>query len=350
MAEKTEAPSGRRLSEARARGQVMKSIEVNAALVLLIGTWLLQTSGKDLVKGFSDVLIRTMKSIDVPDVSLLWLQQTVYNDIGSIIIPLASILFGLMLVGVTATFIQVGFLWAGKRKVFDFSKFNILNGLKKLFSISGLFELLKSTLKICLIGFVAYGYLQENVFKLLTLCQMDFRSGISQWVELAAGLIIRVASFYFALAIADYLYQRWQFMRNMRMTKEEVKEEFKQAEGDPTIKGKIKEQQRRMARMRMMAAVPRADVIITNPTHLAVAVKYDSGAMEAPRVLAKGSQFVAQKIVEIGKQNKVAVVQNIQLARALYRNVEIDQEIPPDLYVSMAEVLAFVYKLKKQRY
>lgn len=350
MAEKTEAPSGRRLGEARARGQVMKSIEVNAALVLLIGTWILQSAGKDLANALSEVMIRTMKNIDVPDITLNWIRQTVYDDVGSLAIPLASILFGLMFIGMMATFIQVGFLWANKRKVFDFSRFNVFSGLKRMFSMSGVFELLKSTLKICLIGFVAYGYLQENVLKLLTLCQMDFRSGINEWVDLAAGLVIRIATFYFALAIADYLYQRWQFMKNMKMTKEEVKEEFKQSEGDPTIKGRIKEQQRRMARMRMMAAVPRADVIITNPTHLAVAVKYDSGAMEAPKVLAKGSQFLAQKIVEIGKNNQISVVQNIQLARALYRNVEVDQEIPPDLYVSMAEVLAYVYKLKKQKY
>ena len=152
-----------------------------------------------------------------------------------------------------------------------------------------------------------------------------------------------------AIAGFDWFWQRQRYMNRLMMTKEEVKEEYKSSEGDPVIKNRIREQQRRMARMRMMSAVPKADVIITNPTHLAVAVKYDSKAMEAPRVLAKGAQFTAEKIVEIAKNNNVPVVQNVQLARAMYRIVEIDQEIPPDLYMAMAEVLAYVFKLKNRK-
>jgi flagellar biosynthesis protein FlhB len=350
VAEKSEAPSGRRLSEARSRGQVMKSIEINAALVLLIGVWLLQGPGRNMVQAMSEMILITIQDLKVRDITFLWLQDTVIKDVGSLILPLSMILFGLMAVGVTVTLIQIGFVWASKKPIFDFSRLNLFSGLKRLFSTSGLFELLKSTLKIMLIGLVAYGYLQENLNAILGLSQMEFKAGVNQWVGMAAGLVIRIASFYLILAVIDYLYQRWQYMRNLRMTKEEVKEEFKQSEGDPTIKGRIRDQQRRMARMRMMSAVPKADVIITNPTHLAVAIKYDSNAMEAPKVLAKGAQFVAQKIVDIGNKNNVPVIQNIQLARAVYRNVEIDQEIPPDLYLSMAEVLAHVYRLRNKKY
>jgi flagellar biosynthetic protein FlhB len=350
MAEKSEAPSAHRLAEARSRGQVMKSIEVNSALVLLIGAWLLQGPGSDLVNGLSEVVVNTIHKMNVADITYLWLQQTVAQDFGRLWVPLASILFGLMGVGVSVTLVQIGFVWADKRPVFDFSRVNPLSGIKKIFSTSGLFELLKSTLKICLIGYVAYSYLNENLNAILDLSQIEFKAAVARWVGLAIGLIIRIATYYLILAVADYLYQRWQFMRSMRMTKEEVKEEYKQQEGDPTIKGRIKEQQRRMARMRMMSSVPKADVIITNPTHLAVAVKYDANAMEAPRVLAKGAQFVAEKIVEIGKNNNVPVVQNVQLARAVYRVVEVDHEIPPDLYMSMAEVLAYVYRLKNRKF
>jgi flagellar biosynthetic protein FlhB len=349
MADKTEAPSAKRLAEARSRGQVMKSIEVNAALVLLIGVWLLQGPGRDLYQALSEIVVNTIRHMDVTDITYLWLEQMVFQDFGRLIIPLGMILFGLMGVGVGVTLLQIGFVWADKRSAFDFSRVNPLSGLKRIFSTSGLFELLKTLFKILLIGYVAYSYLNENLPAILELSQIVFSAAVVRWVGLAAGLITRVASFYLVLAVVDYLYQRWQYMRNMKMTKEEVKEEYKQSEGDPIVKSRIREQQRRMARMRMMAAVPKADVIITNPTHLAVAVKYDSKAMEAPKVLAKGAQFVAEKIVEIGKNNNVPVVQNVQLARAVYREVEIDQEIPPDLYMATAEVLAYVYRLKNRK-
>ena len=349
MAEKSEAPSAHRLAEARSRGQVMKSIEINAALALLVGAWLIQGPGSDLFRAMSNMVVNTIHNMDVTDITYLWLQQTIASDISGLLIPLASILFGLMAVGVTVTLVQIGFVWADKRPAFDFSRLNPLSGFKRIFSTSGLFELLKSTLKLSLVGYVAYSYLQENLNSILELSQVEFRTAVTRWVGLAVGLVIRIATYYLALAVADYLYQRWQFMRNMRMTKEEVKEEYKQQEGDPTIKARIRDQQRRMARMRMMAAVPKADVIITNPTHLALAVKYESKSMESPKVLAKGAQFVAEKIVEIAKNNNVAVVQNVQLARAMYRVVEVDQEIPPDLYMPMAEVLAYVYRLKNRK-
>lgn len=351
MAEKTEAPSGKRLAEARSRGQVMKSIEINSAMVLMVGAWLLQGPGSDLVKGLGEMITDTVRNIAVAEITLEWLRQTVYKDFGYFIVPLGMIILGLLLVGVVTTLVQIGFLWSDKRPFFDLSRVNLISGLKsRLFSTSGLFELAKSTFKLALIGWVAFNYLQGNLTVILELSQMDLISGITKWIGLAIDLMFQVASFYLVLAVIDYLYQRWQYMRNMRMTKEEVKEEYKQMEGDPTIKGRIREQQRRMARMRMMAAVPKADVIITNPTHLAVAVKYDANSMQAPKVLAKGAQFVAQKIVDIAKKNNVPVTQNVQLARAIYRTVEVDQEVPPELYMAMAEVLAYVYRLKKRRY
>jgi flagellar biosynthetic protein FlhB len=349
MADKTEAPSPKRLAEARSRGQVMKSIEVNSALALMVGAWLLQGPGNQLVSGISQMMRDSIGQMSNAEITFVWLRQTLYADVGRFILPLLIMMLGLMVTGVSVTLVQIGFVWADKRPFFDFSRVNPLSGIQRLFSVAGLFELLKSTLKIVLIGWVAYNFLQANMTSIIALCQMDLKSGIAKWISLAIDLVFQVASFYLVLAVSDYLYQRWQYMRNMRMTKEEVKEEYKQQEGDPLIKGRIREMQRRMARMRMMAAVPKADVIITNPTHLAVAVQYDSSSMKAPKVVAKGAQFIAQKIVEIGKANNVTITQNVQLARAVYRNVDVDQEIPPELYTAMAEVLAYVYRLKKKK-
>jgi flagellar biosynthesis protein FlhB len=191
--------------------------------------------------------------------------------------------------------------------------------------------------------------LQEKMSTLLMLSQMDLGIGLSTWVDLGFGLCIRVASIYLVVAIVDYVYQRWNYMRGLKMTKEEIKEEYKQSEGDPMLKGRIRSQQRKMARMRMMSNVPKASVVITNPTHLAVAIQYDQNNMVAPTVVAKGINLVAFRISDIARENDIPVVQNIPLARAIYTTVEIDQEIPPELYAAMAEILVYVYRLKGQQ-
>jgi flagellar biosynthetic protein FlhB len=184
---------------------------------------------------------------------------------------------------------------------------------------------------------------------LMMLGQMELSYGLGVWVELGFGLCTRVASVYLVVAIADYIYQRWQYTRGLKMTKEEIKEEYKQQEGDPMLKGRIRAQQRKMARMRMMSNVPKASVVITNPTHLAVAIQYDHDSMVAPKVVAKGAHLVAFRIADIARENGVPVVQNIPLARAVFQAVEIDQEIPPELYAAMAEILVYVYRLKGQK-
>jgi flagellar biosynthetic protein FlhB len=248
--------------------------------------------------------------------------------------------------GVAVNFAQTGLLWASKRIGFDFTRLNPLTGLKRIFSLQGLVEMFKALLKLLIVGWMAYSFLRDHATDMLTLGQTDLSSALLHWTELATALGMRVGLAYFALALADYAYQRWQYMKNLRMTKEEVKEDFKRSEGDPFIRARIRAQQRRMVRMRMMANVPKADVVITNPTHLAVAVQYNAQEMRAPKVLAKGAHHAAERIVEIARSHKIPVVQNIPVARALYHAVDIDQEIPPELYVALAEVLAYVYKLR----
>jgi len=346
MSDKTEAPTPSRLSDARSRGQVAKSHELNSAAALLVGGWLIFGLGQQLVSGIVTITRDAMTHFPEKDITFETLKQMAYADVGAIIFPLGEIILGLMVLGVVATFAQTGFLWADKRPVFDFGRVNPINGFKRLFSSASLFELLKSLLKLVLIGWVVYNYLKNNIQQFLTLVQMDFASAVNIWLSLAKGLIFNVGGAYLVLAAADYAYQRWQYMRSLKMTKQEVLEDFKRTEGDPFMRGRIRQQQRRMARMRMMSNVPKADVIVTNPTHFAVAIMYNSKEMKAPKVLAKGAYQVAQKIVDVAKDKKIPVVQNIPLARALYHTVDIDQEVPPELYVAMAEVLAYVYRIR----
>jgi flagellar biosynthesis protein FlhB len=246
-------------------------------------------------------------------------------------------------VGVTLG--QTQFLWAGKKIGFDAKRLNPLEGFKRIFSKHGLIELLRSLLKLGLVSWVAYGFLRANADQLLTLTQLDLATAVGQFIRLAVALTIRVGGMYLVLAAADYAYQRWDLYKNLKMSKDEIKEENKRSEGDPMLKSRVRGMQRQMARGRMMANVPKATVVITNPTHLAIAIEYEDG-MRAPKVLAKGPYRVAERIVKIAKEHHIPVIQNIPLARAIYKTVDIGQEISPDLYLAVAEVLAYVYKLR----
>jgi flagellar biosynthetic protein FlhB len=351
MGEKTESPTPRRLSEARERGQVVRSVEINSAVGMLAAIWLIQGPGRTLAQNLGTMIRQafTNFSPDKLDVTPTWLQTIFINDLSLVMNPMMQILFGIMILGLVVNLAQSGFVWAGKRQAFDFGRLNPLSGFKRMFSLQGVVNLLKALLKLGIVGWVAYTFLRDNLAGMLELASMDLMASLTKWMGLVVALITRVGGAYLVLAAVDYAYQRWEYMRQMRMSKQEVLDEIKQTEGDPFMRARIRQQQRRMARMRMMAAVPKADVVITNPTHLAVAISYDDKSMKAPRLLAKGAYQIAERIVKIARENNITVTQNIPLARAIYKNVEIDQEIPPDLYVAMAEVLAYVYRLRGKK-
>ena len=193
---------------------------------------------------------------------------------------------------------------------------------------------------------VAYSFLKSRVTDLIWLANVDLRTGLQSWIDLATTLAIRIDTTYMIIAIADYAYQRYRLNKSLKMSKEEVKEDFKRSEGDPILKNRIRSQQRAMARRRMMSNVPKATVVITNPTHFAIAIEYNADKMSAPKVLAKGAFEVAQRIVDIAKSHNIPIVQNVPLARALFKAVDVDQQIPEDLYIAVAEVLAYIYRLK----
>jgi flagellar biosynthetic protein FlhB len=354
MAEKTEDPTPRRIQDARERGQVAKSIEMNSALVLLIvGVWIIPGPGAQLAIALERIIISMISKIEpgivAVDMTTTWLGDVLFSNLLLLAIPLIEILFGILLISVGMDFLQTGIYYPSKRKFVDFDRVNPASGLKKLFSLNGLVNLLKSTLKLTIVGLIAYQYFQGNMNKLAILSTMTMKEGLMVWINMAIGLVIRVGAVYLLLAVADYIYQRWEYMRNLKMSKQDIMDELKRTEGDPFIRGRIRQQQRRMAQMRMMSKVPKSDVVVVNPTHLAVAIKYDDKKHKAPVVLAKGADLVAARIIEIARENNIEVIQNIPVARALYKNVDIDDEIPAEMYMAMAEILSFVFrKIKKQ--
>ncbi len=345
MADKTEAPTPHRLHEAREEGQVVRSQELNTAAIILMSALLLRGPGNQLAEAFKDVVTTTIIELPQASISTEWLRGIAFIFGRQILLPFGLLLIGLLLAGVGITMGQTQFLWAGKKIGFDFKRLNPLEGFKRIFSARGLIELLRSLFKLTWVSWTAYSFLRANYADLMALTQYDLNTGIGKFIDLSLSLTLRVGGMYLVLAAADYAYQRWDLYKNLRMSKEEIKEETKRSEGDPMLKNRVRSMQRQMARGRMMANVHKATVVITNPTHLAVAIEYVEG-MRAPKVLAKGPYRVAQRIVKIAKENHIPVIQNIPLARAIYKTIDIGQEISPDLYLAMAEVLAYVYKLR----
>jgi flagellar biosynthetic protein FlhB len=346
MADKTEAPTQKRLEEARSEGNIVRSQELNAAAIMLVAALLVGGPGKDLALGFKDLVVSALAELPRAQLSQSWLQQAGLSYAARLAAPFLTILVGLLAAGVAVTLAQTRFLWSSKNLGFKFNRLNPLNGLKRIFSGRGLVELLKSLLKIGVIGWVSYSFLMSHASEISGLVQVDLKTGVGKFFELGLALMLQVGEVYLVLAAADYAYQRFTLMRSLRMSKEEVKEEYKRSEGDPALKSRIRSQMRRLARQRMMSAVPKATVVVTNPTHLAIAIQYEEG-MHAPKVLAKGAALVAERIKAIARENHIPLVENVAVARAIYKAVDIDQEISPDLYTAMAEILAYVFQLKK---
>lgn len=346
--DRTEAPSPQRIAEARKEGRVARSNELVVAISLLIGVWLFSVAGKGIVSALNDLLMGVMQSLAGRSSLEAYLEEQLYGDLFPLATSLGSIVFGLLITGVVSSLGQTGFLWASKRKGFDFKRVNPLSGIKRLFSTQGLAELVKSILKLVVVGWVAYGFISSKFESLIGSSGLSFNGAISVWVETANGLLMRVGGAYLLLGIADYVYHRWEHLRSLKMTKQELKQEVREREGHPMIRQYVRSRQRRMAMSRMMTDVFQADVIITNPTHLAIAIQYDVKEMNAPKVLAKGKNLIAERIINIASDEDIPVVQNIPVARALYPVVEIGREIPPDLYMVVAEVLAYVYDLQKK--
>lgn len=350
--EKTEPATEKKIEDARKKGQVAKSKEIYNAvsllalflmIKLLVGTLAERLTG--LFNAVYDDIPTYLKNYEgyVSESALFSLYFQVFLEVLVILAPVLGVTF---IAAILCDVFQVKWKPTLEPLKPKFDKLNPISGFKKIFNSRSLFELLKSLIKLGLICWVVYSYLKKNASGILMLYDLNLYSGLALTGNLVINLGIRISLFYFVVALIDLIYQKWKFKDDLKMTKQEVKDEYKQSEGDPQIKGKIKRRMMEASQRRMMQALPEADVVITNPTHYAVAIKYDSDKYDAPIVLAKGADYLAQKIKEIARENNIEIVENKPLARTLYANVEVGELVPPELYQAVAEVLAFVYHLK----
>ncbi len=338
-----------RRREARQRGQVAKSIEVNTVIVLMGGVILLRFLSRFMFENLKEITYRSftfLPPIDIGVSSVLNYAPGLLVRILVIIIPFC---LGLGIVALVANLMQVGFLssWTVIKPQLD--RINPISGLKRLFSYRALVELIKSLMKIVITIWVAYVVLKSHIPNLVYTISMVPNQSVYVVGKLIFSLVIRIGLALGALAILDYFFQRWEYEKSLRMSRQELKEELLRYEGRPEVKQRIRALQRQYAQRRMMQEVARADVVITNPTHLAVAIRYDPKESAAPRVVAKGARLIAQKIVTLAKEHGVPVVENKPLAQALFKMVEVGQIIPVALYQAIAEVLAYLYRIGKAK-
>lgn len=347
--EKTEEPTQKRKQDARKKGQVFKSTELNSAVVLLAVFVCLKTFGLSLYAKMVELMNLTFEVYMIKDdlftiSGIMALATELAVRFFSALLPIFAFA---ALVGVIANLMQSGLIFTTESIKPKFSNINPINGLKQTFSLKNIAEFFtKTLLKVIVVGFIAYSTIKDNYTAIMNTLNLN-ASSIAQYITgTIVDLGIKISMWLVVVAILDVVVQIRKHRKDLRMTKQEIKEEFKQTEGNPQIKGKIKQKQRQMAVNRMMQQIPKADVVITNPTHFAVAIKYNPEESDAPIVIAKGQDYLAFRIKEIAKENKVEIVENKALARTLYAAVEIGDPIPEELYQAVAEILAYVYSIK----
>jgi flagellar biosynthetic protein FlhB len=344
--EKTEQPTPKRLSDARDEGQVANSLDITSAALLLAGfcafaatgTWFAHSCAVSLRYTITDALPR-----DLSDSSL-------WHDTAAVLMPLGlwtiALCGGLSVIAIITSVAQVGFHLSAKALMPKMTKINPITGFGRIFGLRGLMRFVTNVLKIIAVLLIAWLVIGNDIARTTILRDdLGYRIAADSWMLFL--LALKLASAVAIIAALDFVYQRYQHTRDLMMTKQEVKEEMKQSEGDPLVKAKVRQIQRQMAQRRMMQDVPKADVVITNPTHVAIALKYDQGKMAAPVVLAKGYDDQAQRIKQIAAAHGIPLVENVPLARALAKEVPVGKAIAPRWYQAVAEVLAAVYKLKR---
>ncbi len=345
--EKTEEATAKRKGEARQKGQVAKSTEVNSAFVILAAFFTLKLIGSYIYDELTRYMQLSFSNVAMPDMTINSIREVFLGFAIVFLKTVLPVMCVILIVSLTINFIQVGFLFSSEPLMPKFSKIDPISGFGRLFSKRTLVELVKSLIKIVIIGYFIYRFMRKQIDQIPGLISAELIDSLQLTASLILNLVFQISAVMIVLAAFDYFYQWWEHKESLKMSKDDIKQEFKQSEGDPLIKGKIKQQQRAMSMKRMMQEVPKADVIVTNPTHFAVALKYEK-SMAAPIIVAKGQDLIAQRIKEVAKENKVVVVENKILARALYAAVDIGYPVPPELYQAVAEVLAYVYKLKKR--
>ncbi|WP_328706793.1 flagellar biosynthesis protein FlhB [Catonella massiliensis] len=349
--DKTEKATPKKLDDARKEGRVARSSDLINGFMLLLMFFVLKLFGGIMANLFLDSFVKYYNKASDISMEVFDVRQAVNlsNEIVlDIVIASLPVLIGSFVVALVGNIVQVGWKVTGKPLKPKLDRLNPIGGLKRMFSQEKVVELIKSILKVLAIALVAYNEVKDRWKFILNLYDFEFMQAILNIFDIVLDVGIKISLIFVVIGLADFGYQKWKHLHDLRMSKQEVKDEMKQSEGDPQIKGQIRQKMREGARRRMMQDLPKADVVITNPTHFAVAVKYDKETAEAPYVLAKGADYVAANIKEIAKQNNIEIVENKPLARMLYYNVEIGDQIPPELYQMVAEVLAYVYSVKNK--
>jgi len=347
--EKSEEPTSRKLEEAVEQGNVPDSKEMGTFFTILASLILLYFFGTWMFNGMGGFMQQTYSNIGTTELTPEGMTALFTNISVKLGIILAPAFLIMPFFAVAGKLMQNGIVMSSKSITPDISKINPISGLKNMFSLKSLVELVKNIGKISVIAYVVYGVVSDEWLNLPLLLDMEIITAMSFTAGLALRIIVRTVWVLAVIGIIDYIYQKYTHKKKLRMSKEEVKEEHKESEGDPLVKARIRTVQRQIARQRMMQEVPEADFVVTNPTHLAVAVKYDKEKSSAPTVVAKGAGLIAERIKEIAKENGIPVIENKLLARSLFKFVEIGMEIPETLYKAVAEMLAYIYGLKNKK-
>ncbi len=345
--EKSEQPSQKKLKEGREKGQVAKSIEINSLVIFTSGLMLIFLAQSHIGGNLALLSKKIFSSLDILEINRDSLKNYFFNSYGFYVITLGPLFAGLFIAAFVSNISQVGFKLSLKALAPKKEKFNPLKGFKRiLFSSHSLTEVLKSLLKLFIIGLFTYYVLKDLVLSSTSLSDFSIDEILKFMLSAASSLLWKISIVYALIAAADFIYQKYKFKKDMMMTKQEVKEENKQSEGDPQIKSRIRKVQFSMANNRMMQNIPQADVVITNPTHYAIALKYDQLKNAAPRVLAKGVDEVALRIKKEAIRCEIPLHEDRELARALFKSCDVGDEIPSALFKAVAQVLAYVYRLK----
>ncbi|MEL7649247.1 MAG: flagellar biosynthesis protein FlhB [Sedimentibacter sp.] len=347
--EKTEKASPKKRRDERKKGNVFQSKDVVTVGVIAISFTMLDFWVPHMYKFIRDIFTKYLSLMETTyDLGENFISMALKDVAYSLLLSAGIIMVSVIAASVVLTGAQTKFLISGESIKFKFSKLNPLSGIKRMFSMRSVVEVLKNLLKISILGYLIYSTIMKRINQVPKLVSIDLMSGINFIFTSVMGIVKSVVLAFVAISAFDYLYQWWEYEKNIKMSKQEVKEEYKQMEGDPKVKGKIKEKQRAISYSRMMQQVPQADVIIRNPTHFAVAVKYNIEKDNAPVVVAKGQDNIAMKIIEKAQENNINIVENVPLARALYKNTDINREIPLEYYEPIAEILAWVYRLREK--
>ncbi len=347
--DKTEEPTPHRLREARKKGQVFKSMELNSAINILGVMSLFFVFSAVAFQGIEEVFNLFLGNLLALPLTLGNAQTVLWEGVTRYFTIMAPIFAVALLLGVVSNVVQVGFLVSTEQMAPKLNRLNPLEGLKKIASKKALFEMVKALLKIGIISTVAFLYIRSRMDDLMLLINQTAAASLQAFWNIMTILGILVGVVFLFLAFMDYIYQRYEHKVSLKMSRKEIKDEFKHMEGDPLIRSKIKEKQRALAKERMMQEVPAADVVITNPTEIAVALVYDEGNDSAPRLVAKGVEVLAQRIREIAVEHDIAIVENPSVAQMLWKKTEIGDEIPIELYQVVAEIMAMVYRMREKK-